>query len=114
MRVLARAAADRDQLERDHVHASRLLRREIVREAEPTARGLAREGEARALRPLVFVVDDEVVAFGLAWEVTVDDLRHEEPLALGARLQLFVDRAHLLFDQRAVVLRRAATLLELP
>ena len=46
-------------------------------------RGLAREGEACALRPFVFVINDEVVALRVAREVSVNDLRNEKVLALG-------------------------------
>src|SRR5438105_4074750 len=114
MRILARAPADGDELERAHVHAPRTLRREIVCQTQTLARRLAREGEAQPLRALVFVIDDQIITGRLTWEVTIDDLRCEQTLALSTLFQFIENWSHLLRDERAILLRRASPLLELP
>src|SRR5205085_8738796 len=92
----------------------RLPRREEVCEAQTPARRLPREGEAHALGALVVLIDDQVVALGLAREVAVSYARREESFALRAPFQLVVDGPDFFGDEGAVLLITSLPLLELP
>src|SRR4051812_7222684 len=88
----SRFIAHGHDLERGDVHVARLHRAEVVRETEMLASLLPREGEARELAHRAAIalhgrgiVDDEIVAARLHWEIAVHRLRCEPALALGAR-----------------------------
>src|SRR5260370_9774 len=61
-----------------------------------------------------FVVNDKIVAFRLAGEITVDDFRNEQAFPFTTFFQLVVDRSHFIANKRLIFLRRFPTLLELP
>src|SRR5947199_1901491 len=114
MCILARTPTDGDELESDYVNMPRLFRREVIGEAQIFSCGLSRECEARALRALIVLIDDEIVALRLAREVAIDEARREQTLALRSLFDLFVNGSHLLCDELLVFVRAATTLLELP
>ena len=116
--MFARLAAHRYQVECDNVHFAGLDRCEIVRETQILAASLfdrlPRKVESQTLRFLIFVVDDQVVAFGLTREIAVHYLCFEEFSADRIGLQFFKSRTHLVGDYLCILVRFHSALLILP
>lgn len=88
---------------------------EEVGDAEAFAAVLTWEGEAFGLAVVVFgVVDDEVVAVGVAGEVAVDDGGLEDVLVAAGLLEAFEEGRDLLVELAFVVGVAHGALLELP
>src|SRR5215212_6557828 len=62
----------------------------------------------------VIVVDNQIVPVGLAFEVSVDQLRDQQLLTLRTFLQLFIDRSDLIAYQGLILFNRRLALFELP
>src|SRR6266403_2821413 len=75
--------------------------------------GLARKCETNSF-DISFVVNDKIVAFRLAGEITVDHFRSEQVFPLTSFFQLVVDGSHFIAYKCLVFLHRFPTLLELP
>src|SRR5260370_3020015 len=74
---------------------------------------LARKGETNSFA-ISFIVNDEIVALGLAGEITVDHFRGEQVFPFTTFFQLVVDGPHFIAYKCLIILHRFSTLFELP
>src|SRR6266481_5579205 len=74
---------------------------------------LARKCETNSFA-VSFVINDKIVAFRLAGEITVDHFRSEQVLPFTSFFQLVVDGSHFIAYKCLIFLDRFPTLLELP
>src|SRR5215207_3087430 len=91
MCILAGTASDCDEMKHDRIHLARLARREEVSEAQVLSGRLPWKCKSHFL---VFVVDDEIVSFRLAFVIAIDKLGDQQLFLLRTLLQLFVNREH--------------------
>src|ERR1043165_558778 len=91
----------------DDVHPARVFCSEVVGETQVLSSRLARKSKPHLL---ALIVNDQVISFRLALEVTVDHFRIEQFLLYRTFLQLLVNRAHLLAHDRLVFFERHAAL----
>src|SRR5262249_15366281 len=111
VRILACSLANGDEVKCDDVRLSRISRGKEISEAQMFSGRLARKSEAHF--PFL-VVNDQIVAFCLTVEITVDHFRHEQLFTFRAFFDLFIDRSNFIAYQRLILFERHSTLLELP